>query len=73
MKASEAGTELIDESGDVETALARAVTTVEATYVYPFLAHVNMEPQNCMASVSGDRVEMWAPTQTPQRGLSAVA
>lgn len=73
MKASEVGAELIDESGDVEEAFARAATTVKATYVYPFLAHMSMEPQNCTASISGDTVEIWAPTQTPQVGLTSVS
>jgi isoquinoline 1-oxidoreductase beta subunit len=36
-----------------------------ATYEVPYLAHAPMEPMNCVASVTPDRCEIWAPTQTP--------
>ena len=33
-----------------------------------FVSHADLEPQNCTAWFKGDAVEIWAPTQTPQRG-----
>ena len=33
--------------GDVDKAMASAVTKVEATYQVPFLAHATMESMNC--------------------------
>src|SRR5262245_61003992 len=42
--------------GDVAGGLARAATRVEAEYSVPFLAHATMEPQNCTAHVTRDRV-----------------
>ncbi|HEY7233462.1 MAG TPA: molybdopterin cofactor-binding domain-containing protein [Gemmatimonadaceae bacterium] len=39
---------------------------VEATYELPFLAHACMEPMNCTASVTADRVELWLPSQFPE-------
>jgi isoquinoline 1-oxidoreductase beta subunit len=60
-------------NGDVIAALASAEQVVRADYAYPFLAHVPMEPMNCTAWVTGDKVEIWAPTQNPEPGRKAVA
>jgi isoquinoline 1-oxidoreductase beta subunit len=59
--------------GDVEGAMAGAAKIVEGAYSYPFLAHATLEPQNCTAVVSDDKIEIWAPTQTPQNGRQLVA
>jgi isoquinoline 1-oxidoreductase beta subunit len=59
--------------GDVDGALAGASTKVEAFYDYQFLAHATLEPQNCTAWYRDGKIDLWAPTQTPDRALKLVA
>jgi isoquinoline 1-oxidoreductase beta subunit len=59
--------------GDVTAALAGSARRIEAEYRVPFLAHATMEPQNCTAHVSADRVEVWAPTQDAETALATAA
>ena len=63
----------IHATGDVAAAMAGAAKRVRADYAYPFIPHVPMEPINCTARVTGDKVEIWAPTQNPEPGRAAVA
>jgi len=66
-------TQFLRRDGDVTSALGRAAHVVEAAYSYPFLAHIDMEPQNCTARVQDNKVEIWAPTQNPGPGARLVA
>jgi isoquinoline 1-oxidoreductase beta subunit len=59
--------------GDVEAALANAAHVVEAGYFYPFISHAPLEPQNCTAQFRNGKLEIWAPSQTPQGGRRLVA
>jgi isoquinoline 1-oxidoreductase subunit beta len=55
--------------GDPAAKLAAAAKHIRARYDYPFIAHAPMEPQNCTARYADGKLEIWAPSQTPQRGL----
>jgi len=59
--------------GDVDGAMARAVSKVEASYQLPFLAHATMEPMNCTAHVRHDGCEIWVGTQTLARAQASAA
>ncbi|MEM7708085.1 MAG: molybdopterin cofactor-binding domain-containing protein [Pseudomonadota bacterium] len=71
-RAAQSGDTLFDD-GNAERALASAQQQISASYVYPFLPHAPLEPQNCTASVTGRSAEIWAPSQTPARGASLAA
>jgi isoquinoline 1-oxidoreductase subunit beta len=66
-------TKSIHTDGDVGAAMQTAAKVVEASYAYPFLSHATLEPQNCTVSITGNKVEMWAPTQFPEPGRALVA
>jgi isoquinoline 1-oxidoreductase beta subunit len=70
-----AGAELkeVRRDGDPEAALAGASKVIEATYTYPFIAHLNLEPQNCTVSIEPDRVRVFVPTQSPPKARKDVA
>ena len=59
--------------GNVADALAQSAKRIEADYGVPFLGHATMEPQNCTAHVTADRVEVWAPTQDGETALATAA
>jgi isoquinoline 1-oxidoreductase beta subunit len=59
--------------GDPASAIASAVTKVEATYQVPFLAHATMEPMNCTAHVHKDGCEIWVGTQVLARAQAVAA
>jgi isoquinoline 1-oxidoreductase beta subunit len=70
--AKKEGVETLKTAGDYDKALADA-KVVEGFYSYPFISHAQLEPQNCTAWFHDGGIELWAPTQTPEAGLNAVA
>ncbi|MGH8063663.1 MAG: molybdopterin cofactor-binding domain-containing protein [Candidatus Entotheonellia bacterium] len=61
------------EKGDALAALNTAAKVVEADYFAPYLAHATMEPMNCTAQVTPERVDVWVSTQNPEAALAAAA
>ena len=63
---------VVKQSGDAAAAFAKG-TPVEARYTLQMLAHATLEPQNCVARVSADGVDVWMSTQFPQgaQGMAA--
>jgi isoquinoline 1-oxidoreductase subunit beta len=59
--------------GDVDKAIASAVTKLAATYEVPFLAHATMEPMNCTVHVRNDSCEVWVGSQVLARAQAAAA
>ena len=57
-------------TGDVEGAAGKPL---EAVYSVPLAAHAAIEPLTATARASGDRLEVWAPTQAPGLMRRAVA
>jgi isoquinoline 1-oxidoreductase beta subunit len=61
-----------NQNGDVKAAIAAATTKVEAVYSYPYQNHACMEPINATALYTGDKCEIWGPTQNGEAAFAAV-
>jgi isoquinoline 1-oxidoreductase beta subunit len=63
--------------GDAQAALASPAPAggklIEALYEVPHLSHAPMEPLNCTARVTQDKVEVWLGTQNPDMALQLTA
>ena len=60
--------------GDAEAAFqADDVKVLEARYVFPFIAHATMEPQNCTSHYKDGKIDIWSTSQFPAPGRTAVA
>lgn len=60
--------------GDVEAVFKNGdAKVVESTYIFPFIAHAPLEPQNCTANYKDGKLEIWSTSQTPQIGKTIVS
>lgn len=49
--------------GDAAAGLGKAAKSLEAEFLFPFLAHAPMEPLNCILEITPDGAEIWAGSQ----------
>jgi isoquinoline 1-oxidoreductase beta subunit len=66
----ESGAKVVTKKGDPEAVLKNASQIVEAVYEVPYLDHAVMEPFNCTAQVTSDRVDIWAGSQSPEEATT---
>jgi isoquinoline 1-oxidoreductase subunit beta len=59
--------------GDVDATLKSSAKVVEATYEYPFIAHMTLEPQGATAHWKDGKLEMWSTSTLPGNGRELVA
>jgi isoquinoline 1-oxidoreductase beta subunit len=62
-----------NKQGDAKAAIAGAARKIEAVYSYPYQNHATMEPMNMTALYTGDRCEVWGPTQNAEAALAAAS
>jgi len=65
--------QIVRDDGDLAAAFASAATTHERFYWLPYVSHAPMEPQNCIADVRDDGVEIVGPMQMPSSANRNVA
>ncbi|HVW22337.1 MAG TPA: molybdopterin cofactor-binding domain-containing protein [Opitutaceae bacterium] len=65
--------EVLHHEGDPSRALAGARARVGAAYSYPFISHLNLEPQNTTVSLENGGARVFVPTQNPGAVQGSVA
>jgi isoquinoline 1-oxidoreductase beta subunit len=60
-------------AGDPEATLAASANAIDVVYEMPFLAHVPMEPINCVAHVENGKCRIWGPIQLPEKARDVVS
>jgi isoquinoline 1-oxidoreductase beta subunit len=64
---------IIQQKGDVTSALEKSGKIFDVEFSFPYLAHAPMEPLNCTVKISDDTCEVWAGTQSPLLHQAEVA
>jgi nicotinate dehydrogenase subunit B len=73
VKAKVDNTRVIQNSGDVEHAIAGAAKVMQSTYNYPYQAHASIGPSCAVADVHDGVCEVWSGTQGVYQLRAAVA
>ncbi|MBU1211838.1 MAG: xanthine dehydrogenase family protein molybdopterin-binding subunit [Alphaproteobacteria bacterium] len=72
-KAATAPGRVVKAAGDAEKALGAAGKTIEAEYVFPYLAHAPMEPLDCLIEATESGARVWAGSQMQTIDQGAIA
>ncbi len=65
--------QVVRDDGDFDAAFAAAATIHEAHYWQPYVSHAPLEPQNCIADVREDGIDIIGPMQMPSSANRLVA
>lgn len=63
----------VAEGGNIDTGAKEAATIIEATYWNSYVAHAPLEPHTAVAKSEGNKITVWASTQTPFSAKNEVA
>jgi len=63
----------VSRGGDVKGGEANAATVFDHTYLNSYVAHAPIEPHTAAVQIEGDKVTVWASTQTPFGAKNEVA
>lgn len=64
---------IAEQHGNAVATLANASDSMELVFEFPYLAHAQMEPVNCVAQVSGNSAELWYGCQSATGDQAAIA
>lgn len=64
---------IAEREGDAPGQLSNAAETIESVFEFPYLAHAQMEPMNCVAQVDGNRAELWYGCQSATQDQMSIA
>jgi len=73
MLKADSAVNVIRTSGDLETGSQLSEKIIESEFHDPYLAHVAIETNTALAQLEGDKITVWASTQSPfglQNGIS---
>lgn len=63
----------VNSAGDLETGKKQSVKTFESEFHDPYLAHAPIETHTALAQLEGDKMTVWASSQTPFPLQEAIA
>ena len=64
---------VVSQGGDLRSGEDQAAVRFDETYLDGYVAHAPIEPHTAVARMEGDRITVWASTQTPFRAKDEVA